>query len=65
MAIVKRGGKAAETAYATLAVFGGVAAHLRCRLMTGRTHQIRVHMASRGHGLIGDRTYGARRWLCA
>jgi 23S rRNA pseudouridine1911/1915/1917 synthase len=36
-----------------------VAALLDCRLETGRTHQIRVHMAAIGHPLIGDRTYGA------
>ncbi|MBM3563623.1 MAG: RluA family pseudouridine synthase [Alphaproteobacteria bacterium] len=37
----------------------GVASLLRCRLETGRTHQIRVHMAHIGHPLIGDKTYGA------
>jgi 23S rRNA pseudouridine1911/1915/1917 synthase len=60
MAVVKRGGKAAETRYSTVAVFGSVAAHVRCKLATGRTHQIRVHLASLGHGLIGDQVYGAR-----
>ena len=34
-----------------------------CWLETGRTHQIRVHMAHAGHGLIGDQTYGGRRKL--
>ena len=37
----------------------GVAALVRCQLETGRTHQIRVHMAHIGHPLIGDATYGA------
>ncbi len=35
---------------------------LRCRLMTGRTHQIRVHVAARGWPLVGDPTYGEPRW---
>ncbi|MEM6307494.1 MAG: RluA family pseudouridine synthase, partial [Pseudomonadota bacterium] len=42
---------------------GGQAAVVTCRLETGRTHQIRVHMAYAGHGLIGDPTYGGRRAL--
>ncbi|UWQ17859.1 RluA family pseudouridine synthase [Jannaschia sp. M317] len=41
----------------------GVAALLECRLETGRTHQIRVHMAYAGHALIGDPTYGGHRRL--
>ncbi len=61
MAIVRSGGKAAETGYRTAANFGTVATHVRCRLKTGRTHQIRVHMASIGHPLIGDATYGSNR----
>ena len=38
---------------------------LECRLETGRTHQIRVHMAHIGHGLVGDPVYGGRRKLAA
>lgn len=41
------------------------AALIECRLETGRTHQIRVHLAHVGHPLIGDRTYGGRRRLPA
>ncbi len=41
--------------------FGKVAALVDCRLETGRTHQIRVHMAHTGHGLVGDPVYGGRR----
>jgi 23S rRNA pseudouridine1911/1915/1917 synthase len=39
--------------------FEGIAALATCRLETGRTHQIRVHMAHIGHPLVGDRVYGA------
>jgi 23S rRNA pseudouridine1911/1915/1917 synthase len=40
--------------------FGDHAALIECRLLTGRTHQIRVHLAHAGHPLIGDPVYGAR-----
>ncbi|WP_300639454.1 RluA family pseudouridine synthase [uncultured Oscillibacter sp.] len=40
---------------------GGTCAHLRCRLETGRTHQIRVHLAHLGHPILGDTVYGAKQ----
>lgn len=62
MAIVKNGGKHAITHYKTLKKFGAgdapAAALVECRLETGRTHQIRVHMTSLGHPLLGDAVYG-------
>lgn len=61
MAIVERGGKHAVTHYATKRTFGDVASLVECRLETGRTHQIRVHMASMGYPLVGDPLYGGRR----
>jgi 23S rRNA pseudouridine1911/1915/1917 synthase len=63
MAVVKVGGREAITHYRVRARYGPktkpVAALVECRLETGRTHQIRVHMAAIGHPVIGDRAYGA------
>ena len=59
MAVDVRNGKAAVTHWQVLARFRGYT-RLRCRLETGRTHQIRVHMASIGHPLLGDGLYGAK-----
>jgi 23S rRNA pseudouridine1911/1915/1917 synthase len=58
MAIVARGGKAALTRYRVLRPLGPAASLVECRLATGRTHQIRVHMAAIGHPVVGDPTYG-------
>ncbi|WP_375689830.1 RluA family pseudouridine synthase [Pseudooceanicola sp. LIPI14-2-Ac024] len=60
-AVMWSGGRRAVTRARVVEPFGGTAALLECRLETGRTHQIRVHMAYTGHGLIGDPVYGAGR----
>jgi 23S rRNA pseudouridine1911/1915/1917 synthase len=57
MAVVQKGGKPAITRYATERAWGTACALLRCRLATGRTHQIRVHLAEINHPLIGDPVY--------
>jgi 23S rRNA pseudouridine1911/1915/1917 synthase len=62
-AVVWEQGRHAVTRARVLEDFQGVAALLECWLETGRTHQIRVHMAHAGHGLLGDATYGGKRKL--
>jgi 23S rRNA pseudouridine1911/1915/1917 synthase len=54
------GGRPARTDWAVIETFGSTAALLRCRIHSGRTHQIRVHLKSIGHPLLGDKTYGWR-----
>jgi 23S rRNA pseudouridine1911/1915/1917 synthase len=58
-AVARSGGRRAVTHYEVREIFGGTAALVTCRLETGRTHQIRVHMAHIGHPLVGDHVYGA------
>jgi 23S rRNA pseudouridine1911/1915/1917 synthase len=59
MAIVRNGGKTAITHYKVKEIFGdGLLSLVECRLQTGRTHQIRVHLTHLGHGLVGDKSYG-------
>ncbi len=59
MAVNYKNGKEAVTHWTVIEEFAGYS-HLRCQLETGRTHQIRVHMAYLGHPLLGDATYGAQ-----
>ena len=59
MAVVA-GGRRAVTHWEVVARYPGVT-HLRCHLETGRTHQIRVHMAHIGHPILGDTVYGAKK----
>lgn len=58
MAVTEKNSRRAVTHWELLHAYAGYS-HIRCRLETGRTHQIRVHMASIGHPLLGDYTYGA------
>ncbi len=58
MAVTEKNSRPAVTHWQVLARYRGYT-HIQCRLETGRTHQIRVHMASLGHPLLGDFTYGA------
>ena len=60
MAINRKNGKEAVTHYRVLQRFSGYTC-IECRLETGRTHQIRVHMAALGHPLLGDAVYGPKK----
>ena len=60
MAIDRKNGREAVTHWIVLARYPGYT-HVECRLETGRTHQIRVHLASIGHPLLGDVVYGSKK----
>ena len=62
-AVLFQGGRHAVTRVRVIETFGDAAALVYCKLETGRTHQIRVHMSHIGHALIGDPVYGGRRRL--
>ncbi len=59
MAVLRRGGRPARTRYRVVRTLaGGRASLVECRLMSGRTHQIRVHLSAQGHPIMGDPLYG-------
>ncbi len=60
MAVTQRNSRPAVTHYEIIARYRGYT-HIRCRLETGRTHQIRVHMAYRNHPILGDLVYGHKK----
>ncbi len=60
MAVVKTGGREAVTHFEVVERFGQYTL-VKCRLQTGRTHQIRVHMRHIGHPILGDKTYGVKK----
>ncbi len=60
MSTKSRHGRVAETKYKVIERFGGKMTLVDIRLMTGRTHQIRVHFSQLGHPLVGDKLYGGR-----
>ena len=60
MCVTQRGSKPAVTHWEVIRRYRGYT-HIRCKLETGRTHQIRVHMAYIGHPILGDTVYGHKK----
>ncbi len=60
MCVTQRNSRSAVTHWEVVARYGGYT-HIRCKLETGRTHQIRVHMAHIGHPILGDTVYGRKK----
>lgn len=60
MAVTEKNSRSAVTHWEVIARYNGYT-HLRCKLETGRTHQIRVHLASIGHPILGDMVYGRKK----
>ena len=60
MAVTEKNSRNAVTHWEVVERYGQYT-HLRCRLETGRTHQIRVHMAYIGHPILGDTVYGSKK----
>ena len=60
MCVTQRGGRSAVTHWEVVRRYKGYT-HIRCKLETGRTHQIRVHMAYIGHPILGDTVYGRKK----
>ncbi len=60
MAVTSKNSRDAVTGYQVLEEFGGALSLVECRLQTGRTHQIRVHLSQMGHPLVGDQLYPAQ-----
>ena len=59
--VFQTGGKSAVTKYKVKKNFSNVASLIECKLLTGRTHQIRVHLSSAGNSIIGDKKYGKNK----
>ena len=60
MAVTQKNSRSAVTHWEVIARYNGYS-HIRCHLETGRTHQIRVHLASAGHPILGDMVYGRKK----